>query len=195
MTLIELSEDRMVYFVRGSRRKSNFFWAFIVFFGSLGLLLVGILSYLGMDFLFLSEEILYFPFLPQGATMSFYGIAGICISSYLWCIILWDVGGGYDIFDKNEKEVRFIRWGFPGKNRHIILRVPIKEIKSIRLKIAKKEKEIFTGNVSYYIIACIDTIEQGLIPLTRLEDNLYVQQTVDKAAEISRFLGVSLLNS
>ena len=105
------------------------------------------------------------------------------------------MGGGYDIFDKNEKEVRFMRWGFPGKNRHIILRVPMKEIKSIRLKIAKKEKDIFTGNVSYYIIACMDTIEQGLIPLTRLEDNLYVQQTVDKAAEISRFLGVPLLNS
>nr|YP_010513740.1 photosystem I assembly protein Ycf4 [Tephrosia onobrychoides]UXL85311.1 photosystem I assembly protein Ycf4 [Tephrosia onobrychoides] len=195
---MELSDDRMVYFVRGAQRKSNFFWAFLVFVGSLGLFVVGIFNYLGMDFLFFSEELIQIPaipFIPQGATLAFYGLVGICISSYLLCIVFWDVGGGYDIMDKTANEVSFFRWGFPGLNRDTLIRVPMEEIKSIRLQIAKKEQDLFTGNVGYYIIACIDTEKNGLIPLTRLEDNLYVQQTVDKAAEISRFLGVPLLNS
>nr|QWY87032.1 photosystem I assembly protein Ycf4 [Millettia stuhlmannii] len=202
MNAILRSEHIWVDFVTGSRRIGNFFWAFIVFFGSLGLLLVGISSYLGMNFLFLSEEIsdfpfipdyIYFPFIPQGATMSFYGIAGLFISSYLWCIILWDVGGGYDIFDKKEKEVRFFRWGFPGKNRRIILRVPMKEIQSIRIMTAAKKKDIFTDIITYYNIVYMETIEQGFIPLTRIEDNLTSPEIAHKAAELAIFFGVPLL--
>jgi len=34
--------------------------------------------------------------------MSFYGIAGLFISSYLWCKISWNVGSGYDRFDIKE---------------------------------------------------------------------------------------------
>ncbi|QCD81804.1 apocytochrome f [Vigna unguiculata] len=36
--------------------------------------------------------------------MAFYGIRGLFISFYLWWIILWDIGGGFDIFDKKNKE-------------------------------------------------------------------------------------------
>nr|YP_010159229.1 photosystem I assembly protein Ycf4 [Philenoptera violacea]QRG31507.1 photosystem I assembly protein Ycf4 [Philenoptera violacea] len=196
------SEHIWVDFVTESRRIGNFFWAFIVFFGSLGLLLVGISSYLGMNLIFLSEEIsdfpfitdyIHFPFIPQGATMSFYGIAGLFISSYLWCTILWDVGGGYDIFDKKEKEVRFFRWGFPGKNRRIILRVPMKEIQSIRIMTAAKKKDIFTDIITYYNIVYMETVEQGFIPLTRIEDNLTSPEIAHKAAELAIFFGVPLL--
>ncbi|KAH0851503.1 hypothetical protein HID58_094694 [Brassica napus] len=57
---------------------------------SLGFLLVGTSSYLGKNFISLvaSQEILFF---PQGIVMSFYGIAGLFISCYLWCTILWNV--------------------------------------------------------------------------------------------------------
>ncbi|KAJ0535788.1 Photosystem I assembly protein Ycf4 [Helianthus annuus] len=60
-------------------------------------LLVGTSSYLGRNLisLFPSQEILFF---PQGIVMSFYGIAGLFISSYLWCTISWNVGSGYDRF-------------------------------------------------------------------------------------------------
>nr|YP_010158982.1 photosystem I assembly protein Ycf4 [Austrosteenisia blackii]QRG31261.1 photosystem I assembly protein Ycf4 [Austrosteenisia blackii] len=185
-----------------SRKISNFFWAFIVFLGSLGLLLVAIFSYLGMDFLFLSEEIsdfpiisdyIYFPFIPQGATMSFYGIEGLFISFYLWCTILWDVGSGYDLFDKREKIVCFFRWGFPGKNRRIILRVPMKEIQSIRIITGVKEGGIFTRTLTYSSIVYMETIEQGFIPLTRIEDNLTPPEISQKAGELAIFLGVPLL--
>ncbi|KAL9990228.1 Photosystem I assembly protein Ycf4 [Helianthus debilis subsp. tardiflorus] len=47
--------------------------------------------------------------------MSFYGIAGLFISSYLWCTISWNVGSGYDRFDIKDGIVCIFRWGFPGK--------------------------------------------------------------------------------
>ncbi|KAI3666567.1 hypothetical protein L1987_88931 [Smallanthus sonchifolius] len=60
-------------------------------FGSLGFLLVGTSSYLGRNLisLFPSQQIVFF---PQGIVMSFYGIAGLFISSYLWCTISWNQG-------------------------------------------------------------------------------------------------------
>nr|DAD23600.1 TPA_asm: hypothetical protein HUJ06_025063 [Nelumbo nucifera] len=49
--------------------------------------------------LFPSQQIIFF---PQGIVMSSYGIAGLLISSFLWCTISWNVGSGYDRFDKKE---------------------------------------------------------------------------------------------
>nr|YP_010513651.1 photosystem I assembly protein Ycf4 [Cratylia mollis]UXL85222.1 photosystem I assembly protein Ycf4 [Cratylia mollis] len=176
-----------------SRKTSNFFWAFIVLLGSLGLLLVAICSYLGMDYLILYEKLYDFPFIPQGATMSFYGIVGLFISFYLGCLIFWDVGGGYDIYNKKEKVVSFLRWGFPGKDRCIIIKVPMKEIKSIRIITGVKEEGIFTRTFSYYSIVYMETIEQGFIPLTRIEDDLTPLEIAQKAGELALFLDVPLL--
>nr|YP_010162145.1 photosystem I assembly protein Ycf4 [Dendrolobium lanceolatum]QRI59854.1 photosystem I assembly protein Ycf4 [Dendrolobium lanceolatum] len=179
------SEDLLVYPIKGSRKLSNYFWAFIILLGSLGLLLVAVFSYLGMDLFFLSKEISDFPFIPQGATMGFYGFGGLCISFYLWCIILWNVGSGYDMFNKKEKKVRFFRRGFPGENRHIILEVSMENVVSIRII-----KESFLNRT--YDIVCIETIEYGFIPLTRIEDDLIPSEIAHKAAEVAKFLDVSL---
>jgi hypothetical protein len=124
------SERIWVELIAGSRKTSNFCWAFILFLGSLGFLLVGTSSYFGRNFisLFPSQQIIFF---PQGIVMSFYGIAGLFISSYLWCTILWNVGSGYDRFDIKEGIVCIFRWGFPGKNRRIFLRFLMKDIQSI----------------------------------------------------------------
>nr|WOV67664.1 photosystem I assembly protein Ycf4 [Haymondia wallichii]WOV67747.1 photosystem I assembly protein Ycf4 [Haymondia wallichii]WOV67830.1 photosystem I assembly protein Ycf4 [Haymondia wallichii] len=192
MTILIRSDQKLVYSITESRKISNFFWAFIILLGSLGFLLIGISSYLGMDFLLFFEEILDFPFIPQGDTMFFYGIVGLFISSYLWWTILWDVGSGYDIFDKKEKKVCFFRWGFPGKNRRIILEVPMEEVQSIRIIPTVKKGGIFTGTLTYDIVY-METIEQGLIPLTRSEDNLIPPQIADKAWGIARFLDVPVL--
>lgn len=34
--------------------------------------------------------------------MSFYGITGLFISSYLWCMVTWNLGSIYDRFDTKE---------------------------------------------------------------------------------------------
>nr|ACJ38642.1 Ycf4 [Psophocarpus tetragonolobus] len=192
------NEDQLMYEITGSRKPSNLFWATIIFLGSFGLFLVGISSYLGMNVFFLSEEFsdfpfisdyIYLPFIPQGVTMAFYGSGGLCISCYFWGILLWDVGGGYDLFDKNEKKVSLHRWGFPGKNRRICFYVPMDEILSIRIITTVKEEGIFTRTLNYESIVYMETIEQGLIPLTHSEDVI----SLEKATELSSFLDVPLL--
>ncbi|KAI3901495.1 hypothetical protein MKW92_025860 [Papaver armeniacum] len=146
------SERIWIELITGSRKTSNFCWACILLLGSLGFLLVGTSSYLGRNLisLFPSQEILFF---PQGIVMSFYGIAGLFISSYLWCTISWNVGSGYDRFDRKEGIVCIFRWGFPGINRRIFLRFLMRDVQSIRIEI----KEVFF---------------LGAIPLTRTDENL-----------------------
>nr|QBC71365.1 photosystem I assembly protein Ycf4 [Anacampseros filamentosa] len=178
------SERIWIELRRESRKISNFCWAFILFLGSLGFLLVGISSYLGRNLisLFPYQEILFF---PQGIVMSFYGIAGLFISSYLWCTISWNVGSGYDRFDRKEGIVCIFRWGFPGKNRRIFLRFLIKEIQSIRIEL--KEEGIYTRRVLY-----LEIRGQGAIPLTRTDDNLTPREIEQKAAELAYFLRVPI---
>lgn len=169
--------------ITGSRKTSNFCWACILFFGSLGFLLVGISSYLGRNLIPLlwSQQIL---FVPQGIVMCFYGIAGLFISSYLWCTILWDVGSGYNKFDEKEGIVCLFRWGFPGGNRRIFLRFLIKDIQAIKMEV---QGGIYPRRVLYMEIK-----GQQYIPLTRTDDNLTPREMEQKAAELARFLRVSI---
>ncbi|KAK7326575.1 hypothetical protein VNO80_32652 [Phaseolus coccineus] len=125
--------------------------------------------------------------------MAFYGIGGLFISFYLWWILLWNIGGGFDIFDKKKKEVCFLRWGFPGKNRRIIIKIPMTEIQSIRIITGVQERGIFTRTLTYESIVYMETIEQGFLPLTRIEDNLTPPEIANKAGELAFFLGVPLL--
>ena len=170
------SERIWVELIAGSRKTSNFCWAFILFLGSLGFLLVGTSSYFGRNFisLFPSQQIIFF---PQGIVMSFYGIAGLFISSYLWCTILWNVGSGYDRFDIKEGIVCIFRWGFPGKNRRIFLRFLMKDI----------QEGIYARRVLYMEIK-----GQGAIPLTRTDENFTPREIEQKAAELAYFLRVPI---
>nr|QBX88266.1 photosystem I assembly protein ycf4 [Silene vulgaris subsp. vulgaris] len=177
------SERIWIELITGSRKISNLGWAIILFIGSLGFVLVGISSYLGRNFisLFPPQQILFF---PQGIVMSFYGIAGLFISSYLWCTISLNVGSGYDFFDKKEGIVCIFRWGFPGKNRRICLRFLIKEIQSIRIEF---KEGIYTRRVLY-----LEIRGQGAIPLTRTDENLTPREIEQKAAELAYFLRVPI---
>nr|YP_009870047.1 photosystem I assembly protein Ycf4 [Bonnetia paniculata]QKJ81987.1 photosystem I assembly protein Ycf4 [Bonnetia paniculata] len=177
------SEHIWIELIAGSRKTSNICWAFILFLGSLGFFVVGFSSYLGKNWisLFPSQQIIFF---PQGIIMSFYGIAGLFISSYLWCTILWNVGSGYDRFDRKEQIVCIFRWGFPGKNRRILLRFFMKDIQSIRIQI---KEDIYVRRTLY-----IEIRGQGAIPLTRTNENLTPREIEQKAAELAYFLDVPI---
>nr|YP_009556511.1 photosystem I assembly protein Ycf4 [Rhabdodendron amazonicum]QBC72544.1 photosystem I assembly protein Ycf4 [Rhabdodendron amazonicum]QBE88164.1 photosystem I assembly protein Ycf4 [Rhabdodendron amazonicum] len=177
------SERIWIELITGSRKTSNFCWAFILFLGSLGFLLVGTSSYLGRNLisLFPSQQILFF---PQGIVMSFYGIAGLFFSSYLCSTISWNVGSGYDQFDRKEGIACIFRWGFPGKNRRIFLRFLIKDIQSIRIEL---KEGIYTRRVLY-----LEIRGQGSIPLTRTDENLTPREIEQKAAELASFLRVPI---
>nr|YP_009532163.1 photosystem I assembly protein Ycf4 [Lamprocapnos spectabilis]AYA29273.1 photosystem I assembly protein Ycf4 [Lamprocapnos spectabilis] len=177
------SERIWIELIAGSRKTSNLCWASILLLGSLGFLLVGTSSYLGRNLisLFPSQQIFFF---PQGLVMSFYGIAGLFISSYLWCTISWNVGSGYDRFDRKEGIVCIFRWGFPGKNRRILLRFLMSDVQSIRIEV---KAGLFPRCVLYMEIR-----GQGAFPLTRTDENLTPREIEQKAAELAYFLHVPI---
>nr|YP_009116013.1 photosystem I saaembly protein Ycf4 [Campanula takesimana]YP_009338069.1 photosystem I assembly protein Ycf4 [Campanula punctata]YP_010702898.1 photosystem I assembly protein Ycf4 [Campanula carpatica]AJD00860.1 photosystem I saaembly protein Ycf4 [Campanula takesimana]AMR74027.1 photosystem I assembly protein Ycf4 [Campanula punctata]QOL12377.1 photosystem I saaembly protein Ycf4 [Campanula takesimana]WCO10178.1 photosystem I assembly protein Ycf4 [Campanula carpatica] len=177
------SEHIWIEPITGSRKTSNFFWTLSLFLGSLGFLLVGTSSYLGRTWisLFPSQQIVFF---PQGIVMAFYGIAGLFISCYLWCTISWNVGSGYDRFDRKEGIVCIFRWGFPGKNRRIFLRFLIKDIQSIRIEVKE--------GLSARRVLSMDIRGQGALPLTRTDENLTPWEIEQKAAELAYFLRVPI---
>nr|UNA62922.1 photosystem I assembly protein Ycf4 [Leea guineensis] len=171
--------------IMGSRKTSNFCWAFILFLGSVGFLLVGTSSYLGRNLISLvpSQQIIFF---PQGIVMAFYGIAGLFISSYLWCTILWNVGSGYDRFDRKEGIVCIFRWGFPGKNRRIFLRLLMKDIQSIRVGV---KENIYARPV---VVLYMEIRGQEAICLARSDENLTPREIEQKASDLAFFLRVPI---
>nr|YP_010474779.1 photosystem I assembly protein Ycf4 [Corydalis fargesii]UVH69066.1 photosystem I assembly protein Ycf4 [Corydalis fargesii] len=177
------SERIWIKLIAGSRKTSNFCWACILLLGSLGFLLVGTSSYLGRNLIsfFPSPQIFFF---PQGLVMSFYGIAGLFISTYLSCTISWNVGSGYDRFDRKEGIVSIFRWGFPGKNRRILFRFLMRDVQSIRIEV---KEGLFPRRVLYMEIR-----GQGAVPLTQSEENLTPREMEQKAAELAYFLRVPI---
>nr|YP_010954157.1 photosystem I assembly protein Ycf4 [Hydrobryum floribundum]WMV01552.1 photosystem I assembly protein Ycf4 [Hydrobryum floribundum]WMV01629.1 photosystem I assembly protein Ycf4 [Hydrobryum floribundum] len=177
------SKQIWIELIEGARKKSNIGWAFIIFLGSLGFFFVGVSSYLGRNLIsfFPSQQILFF---PQGIVMSFYGIAGLFISSYLWSTILWNVGSGYDRFDRKEGIVSIFRWGFPGRNRRILLRFFLKDIQSIRIE---AKEGIYARRVLYMEIR-----GQGAFPLNSTNENLTPREIEKRAAELAYFLQVPI---
>ncbi|MFS8029434.1 putative photosystem I Ycf4, assembly [Helianthus anomalus] len=159
------SEHIWIEPIKGARKTSNFCWAIILFLGSLGFLLVGTSGYLGI-------------------VMSFYGIVGLFISSYLWCTISWNVGSGYDRFDIKDGIVCIFRCGFPGKNRRVFLRFLIIDIQSVRIEV---KEGIYARCVLY-----MDIRGQGAIPLTRTDENFTPREMEQKAAELAYFLRVPI---
>nr|YP_010033573.1 photosystem I assembly protein Ycf4 [Christia vespertilionis]QOW40610.1 photosystem I assembly protein Ycf4 [Christia vespertilionis] len=197
-SVLRFKELRVFYIAGPSRNLSYYFWAFFGLFGSLGCLSLSFFSYVDKDFIVFSEELydfpfipesLYLPFFPQGLVLGFYGIAGVFLSLYLWCIIFWDVGGGYDMFDKKEKKIEFVRWGFPND---ITLEIPMEEI--LYLRIATHTKTDFFNRTFKYEILYLETENNGLIPLTRLEDDLLPIDIAFIAYELSWFLRVPVLS-
>nr|UZC37022.1 photosystem I assembly protein Ycf4 [Pteridophyllum racemosum] len=172
-----------VEFITGSRKPSNLCWAWVLLLGSFGFCLVGTSSYLGRNLisLFPSQQILFF---PQGIVMSFYGIAGLFISSYLCCTILWNIGSGYDRFDRKEGIVCIFRWGFPGINRRIFLRFLMGDVQSVRIDI---KEGLFPRRILYMEIK-----GQGAVPLTRTDENLTPREIEKKASELAYFLCVPI---
>lgn len=177
------SKHIWIELIAGSRQRSNLWWSLILFLGSLGFLLVGTSSYFGRNLisLFPSQQIIFF---PQGLVMSFYGIAGIFISSYLGSTISWNIGSGYNRFDRKEGMVCIFRWGFPGKNRRIFLRFLMKDVQSIRLEV---KEGISTRRLLY-----VEITGQGAILLTRTDETLTPREIEQKAAELAYFLRVPI---
>jgi len=128
----ERSYTIIKYYVKGSRELNNIFWAFISTLGGWGFLGTGLSSFLkdNVFFLFYAKELV---FIPQGIILMFYGTIGVSLGLFLWSTIWWNVGFGYNEFDKNTQKITLYRKGFPGKNSEIFLEFKFKQVKSIKM--------------------------------------------------------------
>ena len=169
--------------VLGSRRFSNYWWATIVTLGATGFLLAGISSYLQVNLLIVTDPTQLI-FVPQGLVMGLYGSAGLLLALYLWLVILWDVGGGYNDFNQETGGIKIFRWGFPGKNRRIEIDCQIPDVRSVRIEI----KEGLNPRRALYL----RVKGRRDIPLTRVGQPLSLAELETTGAELARFLGVPL---
>lgn len=174
--------------VVGARRLSNYVWATIVSMGATGFFLASLSSYFGVNLLPLANSANFNPtdliFIPQGVAMGFYGIAGLALASYLWLTMLWNVGGGYNQFDKETGTFQIVRQGFPGKNRHIEISQPLSDIRTVKVQI----KEGLNPKRALYL----QVKGRSDIPLTRVGQPLPLSDLENQAAELARFLRVPL---
>jgi hypothetical protein len=198
----EISQKVLIrrYMIIGERRISNYCWAFIISLGSIGFLLTGISSYFST---FLKENIelvgssllgsldeqnleitTRIAFFPQGLVMSFYGSLGILLSLYWWFLIFWNVGSGFNEFNKKEGFIRVFRWGYPGKNRKIDLSYSLKDVEAIKVELKQgldPQRTIYLrlkGNRE--------------IPITGIGQPLTLKDIEKQASELANFLQVSL---
>ena len=182
-TAINKSENLLYKKVLGSRRFSNYWWASIVTMGASGFFLAGISSYLKVNLLIVTDATQLI-FVPQGLVMGLYGSAGLLLATYLWLVVLWDLGGGYNEFNRETGTLKIFRWGFPGKNRQIQIDGRIADVQSVRIVI----KEGLNPQRALYL----RVKGRRDIPLTRVGQPLSLADLETQGAELARFLGVSL---
>jgi len=169
--------------ITGSRRFSNYFWATVISMGATGFLLAGLSSYFQVNLLPFADptELI---FVPQGLVMGLYGTAGILLATYLWLVILWDVGGGFNEFNRETGTVKIFRWGFPGKDRRVDLSYKQQDVQAVRVEI----KEGLNPKRAIYL----RIKGKGEIPLTRVGQPVALAQLETQGAELARFLEVPL---
>ena len=125
-------------------------------------------------------------FIPQGIVMMFYGTLSFGLSAYITATLFWDIGSGYNEYNKIENLVKVVRKGFPGKNREILLTYPLTTIRSIGIKISEGL------NPKRIIYLCLK--DERKIPLTPVQQPDSISDLEDQAADLAKFLDLKLEN-
>ncbi|MEL6441669.1 MAG: photosystem I assembly protein Ycf4 [Cyanobacteria bacterium J06621_8] len=183
MTTNQVKQQILKQNILGSRRLSNLFWAVIVTIGGVGFLLAGLSSYLKVNLLIVSDTS-ELQFVPQGVALTFYGVAGSLLATYLWFLLVWDVGGGYNEFNKETGQVIIARQGYPGKNRQVKLELPLEDVQSVKAEI----REGLNPKRSLYL----KVKKRRDVPLTRVGEPIALSTLENQGAELARFLEVPL---
>ena len=176
-----IRQDKIV----GSRRFSNYFWTFFLFIGGFGFLLAGLSSYLKINLLPLANPT-ELVFIPQGIIMIFYGTLSLSLSAYILLTVVWDIGSGYNEYNKSENLVKIVRRGFPGKNREILLTYSLNNIQAIGIKISEGL------NPKRIVYLCLK--DDRKIPLTPVQQPNSISNLEEQAADLAKFLDLKLEN-
>jgi hypothetical protein len=106
------------------------------------------------------------------------------LSLFLLVNIIFNVGGGYNKYDKNIGKVEIFRLGSPLQIKEIYLSYSFKDVRSIKLSIQEglnPKREIY-----------LCTKDQREIPLTRVGEPLLLSSIEEEAVDLSLFLNVPL---
>ena len=171
----------------GSNRLSNMFWALSTSLGGLGFFFMGLLSYFHVTLIrFLNST--YINFLPQGIVLLFYGSIGVILGIYLWLMVFWDVGSGYNeiilTYDEPYKQIILYRRGFPGRYRQLKILFKIRDLKTIKIKI----EEGFTPKRQ--LLLCLKNNRN--VPLTNNSKLLTLTQIERQAVLLSKYLNLPI---
>jgi len=167
----------------GSRRLNNIFWAIAVSLGGFGFFLTGLSSFFGVNLLIFSDSS-EISFIPQGIVLLFYGTVGSILGIFISLTVWWNVGSGYNEYNRDLQQVKLYRRGFPGKNRELTFNFSFDEIKSIKMRI----KEGI--NPKRQLLLCLTDNRE--IPLTGIEEPVALNKIEDEAITIAKYLNVFL---
>lgn len=166
--------------VLGSRRLSNYLVATAVTIGGTGFFLASLSSRLGRDLLpFFSVAEL--SWLPQGLVMGLYGLAAILLSLYLWTVILVDLGGGLNRFDKRIGTATITRHGL---RQLITLEIPLRDIQAVKVEVRE--------GLSPMRRLALRIQGRRDLPLSRIGEPIALADLESSGAILARFLGVPL---
>jgi hypothetical protein len=177
------SNSSITSYITGSRRLSNIFWALTVSLGGFGFFLTGLSSFFGINLLVFSDSS-EISFIPQGIVLLFYGTVGSILGIFICLTVFWNVGSGYNEYNRDLRSVKLHRKGFPGKNRELNLDFAFDEIKSIKMRI----KEGI--NPKRQLLLCL--ADNREIPLTGIEQPVALNKIEDEAITIAKYLNVFL---
>nr|YP_009538709.1 photosystem I assembly protein ycf4 [Lepocinclis ovum]AYQ93734.1 photosystem I assembly protein ycf4 [Lepocinclis ovum] len=156
----------------------------IMFIGSLGFLIVGVSSYLKFNLVSIlnAKEIIFF---PQGITMCFYGLTGLLISSYQIVVLKFNVGEGYNEFNKRNGNITVYRKKFPWEKTNLNLIYTIDDVEAIRV-----EKNNTILNSKQTIFICLKGKKE--IPVLQIRKPINLNELEKKASNLASFLQVPI---
>ena len=181
------SECSIYWHVLGSTQLGNFIWATFLMLGGIGFSLVGFTLYITSKFYASDSSIAQIPsmtFFPQGALLTFYGSVAFVLSIFIGLTIYWNVGAGYNDFNKTEQLIRIQRATYPNNNRFILLTYEISDIKSLAIKVTEGI------NPTQVIYLCLKNERQ--IPITFSDQLPSINKTEQRATRLCNFLDVPL---
>ena len=100
--------------------------------------------------------------------------------------LCFDVGSGYNEYNKIENLVRLVRKGFPGKNRKVLLSYLLSTIRAIGIKITEGL------NPTRSIYLCLK--DNRNIPLTSVSEPKSIFNLEEEASDLAKFLNLRLEN-
>lgn len=174
------ADDLLEQSVLGSRRLSNLLVAAAVSIGGIGFLLASASSRLGRDLLPIGHaaELIW---VPQGLVMGLYGIAAVLLATYLWLVIVLDVGAGINRFDRASGQAVIRRRGF---RQTIEVAIPLRDIQAVKVEVR--------DGLSPRRRLALRVQGRRDLPLTRVGEPMPLAEVELAGANLARFLGVPL---